>query len=161
MLLNTAHSDDERGVKATARRQAQSLLVFVGHSLRGLSTASGLKESSNETFTAEILLLLLDLGSSRIQSEEGHDDVAKVARSSILDALGVMSAAEFVRGTLVVLQSSDVLVRSSASELRLCLSICAGATGSPGVILRTIAQHHSESSGGGYTYDCQDHHNNP
>lgn len=98
-------------MKTNARRQAQSLLVFVNHALKALASKSATKDAT-EPLTSEILLLLLDLGSSNRDVNGTPDDISKVVRSSILNALGVMSAVEFIRGTLVILQSLDALVCS-------------------------------------------------
>ena len=96
------YSDDERSGAAIAQRQAQSLLIFVRHALAALSLSSFPKESSSKLLTSEILHLLLELGNH--QPGEELDDVTKTARSSVLNALGIMSASEFVGGTLVILQ---------------------------------------------------------
>jgi len=63
------------------------------------------------------MLLRLATPTGPSGSESNSDSVASTARSVVSDALGTMSASDFVDGTLVVLQSDEVTVQTGALNL--------------------------------------------
>ncbi|KAH8084910.1 armadillo-type protein [Cristinia sonorae] len=97
------------------KRQALSVLAFVGHALRTLTIASGDEEQSSTSYSSKILSMLLDLSRPK-DAKIPADDVMKVARLAVENALRAMSARDFVQGVLIVVQSG-VSVQDGALEL--------------------------------------------
>lgn len=90
------------------KRQALSLVTFVSHALRNLAVGSGNTDSSFASKCSNIISLLLALSAP----EDGKlpdDDIVKMAREAVKNALRAMPAKDFVQSILVVVQSGTAV----------------------------------------------------
>lgn len=90
------------------KRQALSILTYVGLALQGMTIAPEDGNVSDTSYSSQIISSLLDLSTAK-NTKPLVDDIAKAARVAIEHALRAMSARDFVQSVLVVLQSGTLV----------------------------------------------------
>ncbi|KAI0790983.1 hypothetical protein C8Q75DRAFT_805854 [Abortiporus biennis] len=107
-------TDEEKGT-SSAKRQAQSILIFIGHGLAGLSSATT-KDSSTRELLKSLLGNLLKLAVP-VNPTPDVEEVAKSAQAGVTKALSAMTAFDFVNEVLTVIQSEEIFLQKGALDL--------------------------------------------
>jgi len=87
------------------RRRAQALVMFVGYAAKLLSTASAGPASGGGALN-DLVSLLINIITAP-GTEKNLDDVATAARLAMGQVLTVMSAADFIRAVVVIVECGE------------------------------------------------------
>ena len=102
-------SDDEHGSSsATQKKQAQAIMIFVSLALQQMAS----HPSTSRGSSSELLTLLLDIAVTREDelNRAGMGSVTNLSRDAIGNVLRIMSAKDFILGTLKVLEFEQPVV---------------------------------------------------
>lgn len=101
--------------KAISLRRIQAVVLFVGHALDNspaafLADPSVSKDDLTSLVSTLLQLVSLPLGGSRPE----YDQIAKVSKDTLTNALTLMSTADFLGATLKMIKSPDQSVGYSS-----------------------------------------------
>ncbi|KAJ7270708.1 hypothetical protein B0H12DRAFT_1229192 [Mycena haematopus] len=119
-LLDTLPDDDQPQAFAAAfKRRAQALVVFVGYAIKMPLSTTTLVAVPEDGSMSNLVSLLIALATARGGStpDTRIDDISQAARTSLSNALGCMSAVDFIDAVLSILQSGDSQVQRGALDL--------------------------------------------
>ena len=86
-------------------------MIFVGYALKPRTPKSA-ASGDHEKEMGSLVSALISLAHSQLSSTEAKvDDIALASRSSLNRALGVMMASDFINAVLLMVQSTDTMVR--------------------------------------------------
>ncbi|KAJ6463475.1 hypothetical protein C8R45DRAFT_840925 [Mycena sanguinolenta] len=119
-LLDTLPDDDQPQALASAfKRRAQALVVFVGFAIKMSPSTATVVAVPEDGSMSNLVSLLIALATARGGStpDTRIDDISQAARTSLSNALGCMSAVDFIDAVLSILQSGDSQVQRGALDL--------------------------------------------
>ncbi|KZT68072.1 hypothetical protein DAEQUDRAFT_348588 [Daedalea quercina L-15889] len=107
-------TDEEDNTCTASIQRALALLLFCTHALEDLVNTSSSKFRNFEDQTpSELLAVLLTISVLADAHDEGRE-IARVAREAMAGTLKIMTAADFMRGVLKMLQSADSQIQLGA-----------------------------------------------
>ena len=105
-MLMHHFSDDEHSARSSSviKRRAQALIMFVGYAI---TPTPSTEVSRGDNDATELISLLVDLTTAE---GENIADVVSVTQQATSKVMNAISAADFLDGTIVMLQSDDTRV---------------------------------------------------
>lgn len=121
-------------LSAVLRRRAHALIIFVGSALKPSAHVQAPASSTeppggraiSNLVSALIALATLQGGPN---TENGMDDISQAARASLNQALGVMSAVDFISAVLSMVESGDQVVGGVTISQSKRFIFCVGTKG--------------------------------